>query len=238
MKSIYRISDNSYTGPDKTKLANATKTRCLMNFLQEFGGENDLLVLADKLQDSTKRWVEDYARYGNFTLEYIQGGSSAQSFRCAYEKALTFDDSELVYLVEDDYLHLPHSRQILLEGLQRAEYVSLVDYPDKYVPGSMGGNPLIDDSGSDLTRVILTKSSHWRITNSTTCTFAASVKTLREDYDIWKKWCFKDQEQKHPHDFQCFLEIRQKRSLITPIPSLATHTQLNTLAPLVDWAVI
>lgn len=232
MKAIYRISDNGYVKP---KFGGATKKRCLLNFLEHWPLD-EIIVLADKCTPETRDFLQDYADLSNLVVKDIQGGSSAQSFRLAVEEALQLPATETVYLVEDDYWHMPFSRRVLLEGIDRADYVTLYDAPDKYVPASMGGNPFIDDDGGDASKVILTKSTHWRLTNSTTCTFATKVETLAADFHIWKEFCFATPDQKHPHDFQCFLKLREQgRSLISPIPSFSTHCEPAWAAPLVNW---
>lgn len=232
MKVLYRISDGSYV---KERFAQATKRRCLFNFLENWLPE-EVTILADKVSDETREFLEMYRDTASIDVQFIQGGSSAQSFRIAYEMALELPDEEVVYLVEDDYWHLPFSRRCLLEGIERADYVTLYDAPDKYVPASKGGNPLIDEDGADVTKVILTASTHWRITNSTTCTFAAKVKTLRADYKTWKEFCFATPNVSHPNDFPCFIDLRgQGRSLISPLPTLSTHCEPAWKAPLIDW---
>jgi hypothetical protein len=232
MKCLYRISDNGY---NKVKFASASKKRCLFNFLENWIPD-EVTVLMDKVTPETKEFLETYRDVAGLDVREIEGGSSAQSFRIAFEMALELPDDEIIYLVEDDYWHLPYSRQILLEGIERSHYVTLYDCPDKYVPASRGGNPLIPDDGADITKVILTKSSHWRLTNSTTCTFAAKVKTLREDYPIWKQLCFPTPETTYPEDFKCFLTLREKgRTLISPVPTLSTHCEPAFAAPLTDW---
>jgi hypothetical protein len=232
MKCIYRISDGGYK---KIKFGHATKKNCLLNFLQQWPIE-EVLVLADNVNDDTAQWLWEYGELTKLHVRHITGGSSAQSFRIAVETALELPENETVYLVEDDYWHLDNSRGKLLEGIQRADYVTLYDAPDKYIPASLGGNPFIEEDGADPTKVILTKNHHWRLTNSTTCTFATKVSTLKEDLSIWTKWCFPNKEATHPHDFQCFLELREKgRSLLSPIPTLSTHVEPNWAAPLVDW---
>jgi hypothetical protein len=234
MICFYRISDNGY---QKVKFPKATKKNCLLNFLTEWS-VSEVRVLVDRCIPATRQFLHEYADLTSLHVEDIDGGSSAQSFRIAYEKALELDDTEVVYLIEDDYWHLNSSRSMLLEAIERAEYVTLYDAPDKYVPASQGGNPYIDEDGADETKVILTQSRHWRLTNSTTCTFAARVGTLREDYEVWKQFCFATPDQKHPHDFQCFLELRSRgRSLVSPIPTLSTHVEPNWAAPLVNWDV-
>lgn len=231
MKVLYRISDNGYVKP---KFENATKRRCLLNFLEQWPLE-EIIVFADRCISETKDFLLDYADQTGLILYDIPdgfGGSSAASWRHVRDYALTLPDDEAVYFVEDDYFHLDMSRTCLLEGLERADYVTLYDAPDKYVPASKGGNPLIDDDGADISKVILTKSHHWRLTNSTTMTFACKVQTLRDDNDIWKKYT----SSTHPHDFECFLELRASgRSLISPIPTLSTHCEPAWAAPLMDW---
>ena len=43
---------------------------------------------------------------------------------------------EWVYLVEDDYLHLPESKARLVQAAEAgiADYLTLYDHPDKYSP--------------------------------------------------------------------------------------------------------
>jgi hypothetical protein len=232
---LYRISDNGYR---KVKFANASKKECLGNFLTVFPVE-ETTVFMDKCVPETEEFLKEWVTLTDLRVVPIDGGSSAQSFRLIVEEALRLPDEDVVYLVEDDYRHLPHSRQALLEAIERTDYVTLYDAPDKYVPGVMGGNPLIGEDGADDTRVILTPTRHWRLTNSTTCTFAVKVGTLREDYPVWKQYCFVDAQQTHPHDFQCFLALREKgRALLSPIPSLSTHCEPSWAAPLIDWSIV
>src|SRR4051812_35526486 len=135
MKCLYRISDNGYA---KVKFPRATKKRCLLNFLEHWPLE-EVTVLVDKVVPETKQWLEEYRDLTGLDVKFIEGGSSAQSFRIAMETSLQLPDDEQVYLVEDDYWHLTHSRRVLLEGLERSHYVTLYDCVDKYIPASKGG---------------------------------------------------------------------------------------------------
>lgn len=224
MKIFYRISDGSYK---KERFPHATKQNCLENFLKHFPKE-DITIYADNVTDETFKWLQSY----NIGLKRTSGGSSAAGFRIVMEEALLLDDNEVVYFVEDDYFHLENSYQILLEGLERVDYISLYDHVDKYIPASLGGNPFIDEGGGEDTKVFLTNNRHWKLTNSTTMTFATTVNILREDADIWRYYT----SGTYPHDYQCFLMLRDKgRTLATPMPSLATHGEVKWAAPLIDW---
>jgi hypothetical protein len=229
MKVLYRISDNGYVKP---KLPNATKKNCLLNFMTHWPLE-EVTVYKDRCAPTTEEFLTEYAEITGLNIQPIDGGSSAGSWRVVRDVALTLPDDEIVYFVEDDYFHLPNSRKAIEEGLQHAHYVTLYDAPDKYVPAKFGGNPFIEDDGADDTRVILTPTTHWRITNSTTMTFATRVGTLRADNAIWTQFT----DGTHPHDFQAFLALRDfGRVLISPIPSLSTHCEPAWLAPRVDWS--
>lgn len=232
MRVLYRISDNGYK---KVKFENASKWSCLENFVSAWNVRGEITLYVDKVIPETQEYLDKFCPTMDIIQKPIQGGSSAGSWRIVMNEALDLPDDEVVYFVEDDYFHLPGSRQALLEAIDRAHYVTLYDAPDKYVPARLGGNPLIEDDGADATKVILTPSHHWRLTNSTTMTFACRVGTLREDEAIWDKWT----AGSHPHDFQCFLELREQgRALLSPLPSLSTHCEPAWAAPLIDWSKV
>jgi hypothetical protein len=154
---------------------------------------------------------------------------NAGSLKAAFDLAMTYDDNDIVYFVEDDFLHLPNPKEYLVEALDKVDYVSLYDHSDKYAKGP---NPFVDDFGEN-TKVFLTKSSHWKFTNSTVQTFATRVKTLKEDKDILYKYNFQNQI---PDSFRTFTELLKKgRTLATPIPGRATHCHPPWLSPLINW---
>ena len=113
--------------------------------------------------------------------------------------------------------------------------MSLYDHADKYIPANKGGNPLIDIDGGEITKVFRTKSTHWKLTNSTTMTFACTIEQLQQDAEVWKKYT----EGTHPHDMQIFLELRDKgRSLVTPLPGYSTHCEPSWSSPGINWELL
>jgi len=133
---------------------------------------------------------------------------------------------------------------LLEEGLDIADYVTLYDHPDKYINASDSGpNPFIQEGGEKC-RVLLTKSTYWKTTNSTTMTFACKAKTITEYAPIWQRFGIRDFEafnflQRHPRNLLNFLQQRfsrhPQRRLISSIPAAATHCELAWLAPLIAW---
>lgn len=224
---IYRISDAGYA---KEKPYYINNENCLKNAVRQFPLEKcDWWVIADNVSESTFEMILKYIpeQY----IRKVSVGNGAGTFRLAYEHALTYQSHDCIYFLENDYLHMEYSRECLLEafGLNEAEYITLYDHPDKY--GYDTGNPFV--FGGEKSRVFLTPSAHWKITNSTTMTFAARVKTLQQDKDIFWKWT----SSPHPYDFQIFYELMtfRKRRLISSIPSYSTHGEVRFLAPLTDW---
>ena len=234
IKYLYRISENTKL---KNKLGHADKIYCLKNFISCFGKE-DLIVFADKCSDA---FYLELKEINDISVKRINEGN-AGSWRFAASYAMeNFSPDTYVYFVEDDYLHLKESKRILLEGLEVGDYVTLFDNPDKYINHKDGGNPLVKLGGEE-TIVYLTKSSHWKLTNSTTMTFATRVSTLIEDKRIW--WKYKSE---WPYDFEAFQAItgqknwlsqikKPRRKLISAIPGCATHTELKYLSPLNNWS--
>ena len=226
MKIIYRISD---TGYNKVKPDYINNEKCLKNAIEVFK-DADWSIIADNISEETNNMIQKYI--SKSSIFYVSIGHGAGTFNLALDEALTYKDDEIVYFIENDYLHTPDSLEILKEGFNLgASFVSLYDHPDKYMIPENGGNKYCQ-GGAEDTRVYLTKNSHWKVTNSTTMTFAAKVKTLKENETTLRKWT----KGTHPYDFEMFIDLRsQNKLLITPIPGRSTHGETAWLTPLIDW---
>jgi hypothetical protein len=183
--TLYRISDK---GNKKNKLKHADKMHCLKNYIGVFGKEN-LVVFADNCLEQTLADINSL----DVQLIELPGLGNSLSFLKILDYAIgNFNDDDDVYFLEDDYLHLNDAKEVLLEGLRIADYVTLYDSPDKYIAFNKGGyNHYVLENGEE-TRVLLTKSAHWKITISATMTFACSVKVLKEDYKTWQLYTTQD----------------------------------------------
>ena len=241
MKFLYRISNNSY---NKSKLANASKEACFINFIKNLLLPSDTLyVIADNVNEELRNFLKSNLPINGHLIE-ANTGSNGACFRLQLSLADQIPDNEIVFLHEDDYLYRPHAvdtedfklnNLLIREGLERSDYVSLYDHPDKYLSPREGGNPLISIEGVEYTGIFLTAHSHWKYTNSTTLTFAAKKETLIEDRVTWLKHC----SGRHPNDFDAFLELgKQGRRLATCIPGNASNTEPPWLTPLYNWEKI
>ena len=231
MKIIYRISDAGY---NKIKPDYVNNENCLKNALQVFPyNEYDWSIIADNISEETNNMICKYI--SRDYINYVSIGHGSGTFNLALDEALQSPDDEIVYFVENDYLHKQKSPNILKQGFELgASFVSLYDHPDKYLDPSLGGNPYCE-GGAEDTRVYVTDSCHWKITNSTTMTFASKVSTLKRVEPILRKWT----TGSYPDDFKMFLELREQNELlITSIPGYSTHGETRWLAPLTNWQTI
>lgn len=227
MKILYRISDGEH---NKLKPEYVTKQGVFLHFLKIFKGY-DIYVFADNVKDETYTFLQKHMDSSKIIRTYLSNGQSfmySVNFACR-----TFSDDENIYFAEDDYIYKKKAPKIIEEGLSVGHYSSGYDHPDKYINHAEGGpNPFISEGG-ELTRVLVTENSHWKLTNSCCMTFAVSVKTIKADYDIIAQHC----SGSHPHDFNMFCELckSKNRKVVSCIPGVSTHGEIQWLSKFVDW---
>jgi hypothetical protein len=201
--------------------------KCFDNLLSILDEDSDLTVIFDG--DSTDHFVSKR----NVKIVNIEGGCESKSFTklLDYVKDLDISDDDIIYLLEDDYLHKPGSLDILREiftSFSNVDYVSLYDHMDKYlvqyqVPGF-------------ITQLTCTKNVHWRTTHSTTNSYAMKFSTLKRDLDIHYEFSKFDVYGPVTQDHLKFLNLwKNKRSLLTPVPGFSTHVENSLMSPTIDW---
>lgn len=238
--SIYRISDCFQNAPSGAAVTKPRppwfdKKKCFLNFLSAFG-TNNLFVIADGVGQQTFDWLATLLPTSQIVRTEYKSG--AASFLHAARMAAKFPAETKLVLAEDDYVWTPDAKQCIIDGLDIGDYVSPFDAGDKYIdantvgPDGCVGNPLVSGR-SEVTRVYLGRSCHFKLTNSTTCTWAAKAKTIKADLDIYNAFCVNG----FPHDYQMFRHLltHKARTLVSPLPSKATHCEAAYLAPLIDW---
>ena len=140
--------------------------------------------------------------------------------------------NDLVYFVEDDYLHqLDSIYEMILtyerisSQMNRELFICPTDYPYLYTK-------------VDATNIFLGSSKHWRKVEETLCTFLTS-KIILQKY--WKKFISMCQFEHYPFE-QPLHDIYKSEYCLSPIPSLALHcTNINSvfgLSPNMNWKKI
>ena len=175
----------------------------------------------DLKQDFAARYV---AAPGNrMQVQLVQGGSAIAAWRLnlALVRQTAMAAEDLIYLVENDYLHQPGWVGKLFDLYETAEgidYASLYDHRDKYA------HPYYAQLQS---RLVATQTHHWRTVPSTCGSFVLPRRCFDSDVNAIATL----------PDFQLFslLVGQQGRVLMTPVPGLATHCMSDYLAPAIDW---
>ena len=244
MKVYYRLSNpGKNAGSEKQKISGFDKLKCLQNAILEFGVEN-ITIIADSLSKKFRKQLTELKPPGHsndvenippYDLRIIdvKNGNGSATFRKALDMAIDENsDYDNVYLLEDDFLHKPGARQALIEACDTFEqYCTCYDHEDKYVNKDNGGNPFIENGG-EITRVMRTASTHWKITNSTVMTFATKVGRLKLDYNLWQEYS----KDKITDSFRAFISLNQKNiGCVSCIPGLSTHCETAWLSPFTDW---
>ena len=161
-----------------------------------------------------------------------KGGNDAQSFLNLLNHVVeqNYEDNDIIYFLEDDYLHRQGWVDVLLEGFEYigADYYTLYDHPDKYYL------PMYENLQS---KIIATPSSHWRTVPSTTNTYACRFKTLKQHFDIHVQYC--DLVEKWTKDHDKFIHLWKIGSnLVSSLPGYSTHVEGNMFSPTINWNII
>ena len=136
---------------------------------------------------------------------------------------------DLIYFVEDDYLHKKESLKEMIFTYERLAsqinneiIICPTDYPYLYAK-------------SEITQNFLGQNYHWRKVNETLCTFLTSKKMIEKYWDKYVSMC----EKEHAPFEKPLHDIYEKELCMSPIPSLALHfTNVNSifgLSPNVNW---
>lgn len=227
---IYRISDAGYP---KVKPDYISNNSCLENALKAFPYHDcDWTIIADNCSKETINMIDGLLEKYGFDkkiVKIVSIGSGAGTFNLAMRIAKSFDDNDIVYFLENDYIH----KELALPALKSAfefkrkiDYVTLYDHPYHY------SDDFIMSSFNMKSFVLCNDYGYWKKSPSTTMTFACKISTLKKDYRIFNRWTSK----KHAFDIEIFIELaRKKRILISPIPGYSTHGETEYLSKFVNW---
>lgn len=157
------------------------------------------------------------------------------SLRESFKFVEKLPEDDIIYFVEDDYLHFPYIFDQFSEFLEEYPmlFIHPTDYPNFYHKGHVIAAP-----------IMLAKYSHMRVAPSTTFTFMCKVKKAKENLEFFYECCEGADDIKMSTLFGWDKENmiattrNRKETLISPIPGLATHMHIGTMSALIDWEKI
>lgn len=214
-----------------------SRQACFNNLKQTIADENEceLHVLFDGNPEG--HFVENEKN-----LIKLSSGSGSKSFIDAihYALAISKDDNDIIYFLEDDYLHRPNWIPILKEGIgiHESSYVSLYDHFDKYVrvlPDKIKEpyTSMYKDLKSEIT---VTKSCHWRTVSSTTDTLAITKGLLQAYLSTFIHY---SSIAPHSLDHARGIDLTSKGIILwTSLPGYSTHMAPDYMSPLTNWESI
>ena len=136
---------------------------------------------------------------------------------------------DLIYFIEDDYLHFRSSLEEMIGTYERISsqlnkdlIICPSDYPYLYM-------------NNEKTNLLIGSKRHWRTINKSLCSFMTSKKILNQYWDNFYQNCL------DRHDpFEKYLNlIYEKEICISPIKSLSIHmTNINSsygLSPFINY---
>ena len=198
--------------------------KCFVNLLNTIKGKNvDLHLIMDGNIETN--FIKKYK--DRYILHTIEAKNDQSSFNQTWGivKGLPIGEKDLIYFLENDYLHVDDWVEKVLNIFQRYEglnYVSLYDHIDKYFA------PMYEDL---VSKIIVSDNHHWRTTTSTCGSFIVNKKIFEEDYN---------EHTTISGDHNKFIHLTQtkNRFILTPIPGLSTHCMEFLLSPTIDWEKI
>jgi hypothetical protein len=212
--------------------------RSLLRSLEAARSRADIVITiiddhsTDSMRAVLERLLAEHAIPGR--LVFLPDGETGNSASIRYTyKTARETARDLIYFVEDDYLHASQAVHEMLGAhalfstrLSGAEVgIFPVDYPDYY-------DRLLED-----TRIVMSESRHFRTVRHCTGTFMLTKKLLISE---WEKFAalslygIVPEVTEHVTTNRIWME--ERAFLFAPVPTLALHLQfLPHIAPFTDW---
>ncbi len=188
----------------------------LLNMIKQMPEVTSIPIVWDGKPSLFLDYIKSTLRNGTVTMVNENSSGSIDHQWAIADKL----NGDFIYFIEDDYLHTKDAAKIFLEGAKRFGLFTLYDHPDRYSRE--------DDISRRAESIEVTKSCHWRSSESTTSTFACSRKMWNQIREAAVKHRFYDRDF-----FRHLISIGIR--LWTPTPAQSTHCLTPYLSPFIDW---
>ena len=204
-----------------------------------------LIIIDDNTDEANLNKIKNLTNNNNFDINITklnhdkyrkvikeqkneQTYSNLSSLLCCYEIAKENAD-DLVFFVEDDYLHFEPMMEEMIASYERISsqinndiFMCPTDYPYLYM-------------NNQKTNILIGNKRHWRTVNETLCTFMTSKIFLEKYWDNFYKTCL----DRHDPFEKYINEIYNTEICVSPLKSLSVHfTNVNSsygLSPFIDY---
>jgi hypothetical protein len=218
-----------------------------INYLEEKNGNIEIKVkiIDDNSQEQNLIKIKEIIKKSNVNIEIInhkneehkniikkqttnETFANLSSLLKCYEIGKN-EGKDLVFFVEDDYLHFESALDEIISSYERISsqtnnelFVCPADYPYLYMDNKK-------------TNLLIGSKRHWRTVSKTLCTFLVSHKLIEKYWENFYNNCL------DRHDpFEKYLnKIYEKELCVSPIKSLSIHmTNVNSsygLSPFINY---
>lgn len=172
-------------------------------------------------------WAATLASHGiDARWTRLEAAEVSRSLQVAFEQARD-SRSDLLYFVEDDYLHYPEAIDVLLRSYEQLRRlapdgqvaITPYDCPDRYLRGVYP------------TTMEFAAGRYWRTTRHTTGTFMVTRQTFERHLPKYLEFARYGTDPRVNEDTTINLVYRST-PCFSPIPSLAIHLQYEETIPL------
>lgn len=241
LEVILRTHDGSDVHPGDVRIVHASKgeivRRCVSSLGDAVRQSTDgvlVRIIDDHSSEETCNFLKTIGE-----VEMLSGSGNNASWLRAFECARE-SEADVVYLVEDDYLHAPEALREMMYFYEEARKKSrgremvLCPYDDffNYVHGP-------DKTGY----VVPSRERHWRTNTYTAGTFMLSPQLVRDHWEKFERLATLYETPQgiaeHVNEETTIARIWMEghATLFTPLPSLAVHLNQN-IPPRFDWETL
>ncbi|HHJ10234.1 MAG TPA: hypothetical protein ENK25_05005 [Bacteroidetes bacterium] len=206
-----------------------SREKCFQNLKNTIVNDNrvKLTLVYDNAEGPLERHFISTEKH--YEIVEFTGGDDSRSLYNLLHYIIEQDipDEDIVYVLEDDYVHRKGWVDIMLEGFNHtdAKYVTLYDHRDKY---------FLHRYRNLKSKIVFSPSVHWRYVPSTTNTWSTKFKTLKKHFKIHEKFC-KSRKGIARDNAKFNYLTKNNFFLISPIPAYSTHAETPFLSPVIDW---
>tara|TARA_Y100000590_G_scaffold257930_1_gene289624 strand:+ start:552 stop:1544 length:993 start_codon:yes stop_codon:yes gene_type:complete len=207
--------------------------------------EINLKIIDDNAKEDNLKKIQNILNKANFNVDIvnhnnqihkniIKNQSNKQTFSNLSSLLRCFElgkmeGKDLVFFVEDDYLHFETTFEEMISTYERVSsqvnneiFICPADYPYLYM-------------NNEKTNILIGNKRHWRTISKTLCTFLTSHKLINKYWSNFYDNCL----DRHDPFEKYINNIYQKEICISPIKSLSLHvTNINSsygLSPFIDY---
>ena len=221
IKAIKKLKENNNSIKIEIKVVDDNSTKENLNVIKD---------ILDKSKENFEIINHNHTEH----LNIIKEQKSKDTFSNLSSLLKSFEigknnGEDLIYFIEDDYLHFKSSLEEMIDTYERIAsqlnkdlIICPSDYPYLYMT-------------NEKTNLLIGSKRHWRTINKSLCSFMTSTNILNKYWDNFYQNCL------DRHDpFEKYLNlIYEKEVCISPVKSLSIHmTNINSsygLSPFINY---